>query len=140
MHTQPGEKGVGRTLLTLALNNQDKPNAVDNTDIIIAYDGDERTSNLQIAPIQTRLPLPPTLYYPERGLTEPIVNSWNLGSFSFFSSCSSFLPLLTERQLVCPHLFSFSGYCYSPAFLGAPAPEPDTRDRSTGTYRPVSKN
>ena len=45
--------------MTLALNNQDKPNAVDNTDIIIAYDGDERTSNLQIAPIiQTRLPLP----------------------------------------------------------------------------------
>ena len=46
--TQPGEKGAGRTLLTLALNNQDKPNAVDNTDIIIAYDEDEKTSNLQI--------------------------------------------------------------------------------------------
>ena len=43
-----GDKGAGRTLLTLALNNQDKPNAVDNTDIIIAYDGDERISNLQI--------------------------------------------------------------------------------------------
>ena len=46
--TQPGEKGVGTTLLTLAHINQDKPNAVDNTDIIIAYDGDEKTSNLQI--------------------------------------------------------------------------------------------
>ena len=34
--------------MTLAQINQDKPNAVDNTDIIIAYDGDERTYNLQI--------------------------------------------------------------------------------------------
>ena len=48
VHTQPGEKGAGRTLLTLAHINQDKPNAVDSTDIIIAYDGDEKTSNLQI--------------------------------------------------------------------------------------------
>ena len=43
-----GDKGAGRTLLTLAHINQDKPNAVDNTDIIIANDGDEKTSNLQI--------------------------------------------------------------------------------------------
>ena len=41
IHNQD-KKGAGRTLLTLALNNQDKLNAVDNTDIIIAYDGDER--------------------------------------------------------------------------------------------------
>ena len=72
VHTQPGQKGAGRTLLTLALNNQDKPNTVDNTDIIIAYDGDERTSNLQIVSSFKRIDIHQTRLL----IAFPFTGSW----------------------------------------------------------------
>ena len=49
---QPGDKGGGRTILTSTMINQEMPNATNNTDIIIAFDGDERTSNLKIVSAQ----------------------------------------------------------------------------------------